>query len=161
MTEPKRRRSALWPVYVVIAMIVVFSAIFVIEMLELSKGSGGADDDDLTAETYRDIVEPLLAGADASRGLELVSQYGCVACHMAQSEGRHLAPPFENVAEVAPIRREPLTAAAYVYESIIYPGAFTVEGYDGVNMPRIYDSTIPEADLGDIIAYLLSSDVTP
>jgi hypothetical protein len=59
------------------------------------------------------------------------------------------------VALLAAERRPSLTAAAYVYESIIYPGAFIVDDYYN-NMPRIYHDQIPDDELGDIIAYLLT-----
>ncbi|MBC8099359.1 MAG: hypothetical protein H7Y11_07945, partial [Armatimonadetes bacterium] len=51
-------------------------------------------------------------------------------------------------------RRPPLTAEAYLYESILYPTAYEVEGYTG-QMPRTYGE-LSDRDLGDIIAYLLT-----
>ncbi len=153
--EPSRRTSVL-PVFIALAILVVFLVVFAIEFLDLSKSSSGVEEADLTADTYMDIVTPLLENADASRGEALVTQYGCSSCHAGNNAGR-LAPAHAEVANVAAERRPPLTAAAYVYESIIYPGAFVVEGYTN-NMPRIYVDQIPDADLGDIIAYLISTD---
>lgn len=156
MSDESSRRTSVLPVFIALAILVVFLVVFAIEFLDLSKSSGGVEEADLTVDTYMDIVTHLLENADASRGETLVTQYGCSACHAGNNAGR-LAPAHSEVASVASERRPPLTAAAYVYESIIYPGAFVVEGYTN-NMPRIYADQIPDADLGDIIAYLISTD---
>lgn len=142
-----------WPVYIAMAILGIFGAIFLIELVGLSRGSGGTADEDLTATTYMDIVEPLLLNAIPERGAELVEQYGCQVCHGGDHAGR-LAPDHALLPDIAAERRPPLTAAAYVYESIIYPGAFVVDGFQN-NMPRIYGDKIPDDELGDIIAYLL------
>ncbi|MBC7871560.1 MAG: cytochrome c [Chitinophagaceae bacterium] len=147
------RRTSLLPIYIALALLGVFVVIFVAEFLDLSKSSGGVEAEVRTAETYMDVVTPLLTNANPENGEVLLQQYGCNACHAGQNAGR-LAPAHSDVAQVAAIRRPPLTAAAYIYESIIYPGAFIVDGYER-NMPRIYAEQIPDDDLGDIIAYLL------
>ncbi len=162
--EPKStRRTSLLPIYIALALLGVFVVIFLVEFLDLSKSSGGTQAEALTAETYVDVVASLLSNANSQNGEVLLQQYGCNACHAGQNAGR-LAPAHSEVAQVAAVRRPPLTAAAYVYESIIYPGAFIVEGYER-NMPRIYADQIPDDELGDIIAYLLlpngASEMTP
>lgn len=141
-------------VYVAMAILGVFGAIFLIELVSLTRSSGGVDEAELSENTYMDIVEPLLASADVERGENLVLLHGCTVCHGGDNAGR-LAPGYDDLPDVAGERRPPLTAAAYVYESIIYPGAFTVEGYPN-NMPRIYEEKIPDDELGDIMAYLLA-----
>ncbi|GEM_PF-428196 len=157
------RRISMLPIYIALALLGVFVVIFLVEFLDLSKSSGGTQAEALTAETYMDVVTSLLSNANSENGEVLLQQYGCNACHAGQNAGR-LAPAHSEVAQVAAVRRPPLTAAAYVYESIIYPGAFIVEGYER-NMPRIYADQIPDDELGDIIAYLLlpngASEMTP
>lgn len=154
MREHPTRRTAVWPVIVVVGLFAVFGVIFLVEFINLSRGDGSAQV--LTPDTYMDIVAPLLAGADPANGPALIQRHGCAACHEGNSAGR-LAPGYADLAERAGERRPPLTAAAYIYESIIYPGAYTVEGYQN-NMPRLYESQIPPDELRDIIAYLLSGD---
>ncbi len=154
MREQSPRRTSAWPVYIALGLLGVFGIIFLIEFVNLSRGDGGADT--LTADTYLDIVTSLLADANPANGPILVQQHGCAACHGGNNAGR-LAPGYEGLAERAGERRPPLTSAAYIYESIIYPGAYTVEGYQN-NMPRLYESQIPHDELGDIIAYLLSGN---
>lgn len=149
--EPKRKPSAL-PIYLALGFLLVFGFVFIIEFLDLSDVSGGIPDDDLTADSYMDQVTPLLVDADPVRGAELATLYGCNGCHGDDSQV--YAPRHSALSEVIADRRPPLQPAAYIYESILYPGAFVVEGYQN-NMPRIYAGQIPPEDLGDIIAYLL------
>lgn len=143
--------AKMWPVYLAVAFLVFFGAIFLFEFFELSQGMDGAEV--LTADTYMDVVEPLLTNANPDNGPELLQIHGCNACHAGDNAGR-LAPGHVGLNEIAAERRPPLTAAAYIYEAIIYPGAYTVEGFQN-NMPRLYDEQIPQDQLGDIIAYLL------
>lgn len=153
--ESKARPVPRWPVYIVVALVAVFGVVFLILLANLSSRDGGAEV--LTPETYLDIVTPLLVTADPERGSSLVVRHGCIACHAGNAAGR-LAPAFDQVARVAAERRPPLTAAAYVYESVVYPGAFTVDGFQS-NMPRNYRALLSDAELGHIIAYLLSGNV--
>lgn len=154
--EPSSRTSA-WPVYVALGIFALFAVIFLIEFIGLSRQAGGTEDAALTADTYLNVVIPLLANADPARGPDLLQKHGCSACHAGQNAG-YLAPGHAGLYALAAERRPPLTAAAYVYESIVYPGAYIVEGYDQVNMPRIYEQQISPDELGDIIAYLLTPE---
>jgi cytochrome c len=149
--QPQRRAPA-WPVYVALAILLLFGVIFAVEFFVFSGGNNGATDP--VDDTYMEIVEPLLAAADPDRGPALVQRHGCNACHAGESAGR-LAPDFDGLGRAAAQRRPPLRAEAYIYESIIHPGAYVVEDYQN-NMPRIYEAQIPEDELGDIIAYLLT-----
>ena len=63
---------------------------------------------------------------------------------------------FVGVADRAATRRPPLTAAQYLYESIISPGAYLVEGYANA-MPANFAGRLTQAEIGRIIAYLLST----
>jgi mono/diheme cytochrome c family protein len=150
--QQPRRRAPAWPVYVALAILLLFGVIFAIEFFIFSRGDNGAVDP--VDDTYMDIVEPLLADADPERGPQLVQRHGCNACHAGESAGR-LAPGFDGLGRVAVQRRPPLQAEAYIYESIIHPGTYVVDGFQN-NMPRIYEAQIPEDELGDIIAYLLT-----
>ncbi len=155
MSENLPRQPSALPVYVALFILLAFVIVFLIEFAQLTHGSGGTEDELLTEDTYIQIVMRLLENADPDNGEQLVLQYGCTTCHAGVNAGR-LAPAFTLLPDIMGDRRPPLTAAAYVYESIIYPGAYTVEGYVN-NMPRIYEEQIADDDLGDIIAYLTSA----
>ena len=151
------RKTSPLPAVIAMGMLIVLAIVFV---SELGAVSGGGDDSSpvektLTADTYASQVAALLEVGDAAVGEALISRYGCVSCHAGAGAENKLAPPFEGVGTRAETRRPPLSAEAYIYESIVHPTAFELEGYSG-NMPVIYDDLIPDEDLGSIIAYLLT-----
>jgi hypothetical protein len=47
-----------------------------------------------------------------------------------------------------------MPADAYIYESIVFPGAFVVQGYNDV-MPHDFGARMTEQELADVLAYLL------
>jgi mono/diheme cytochrome c family protein len=144
-----------WPLVLVIILFVVASVSFVI-LLGIATQPVSDAPTELTADTYMDEVTRLLEGADASNGALLVEQYQCIACHRIGAENG-VAPAFVGIAERAATRRPPLTAAAYIYESIVNPTALVVEGFGPV-MLQDYRDQLSDRQLGDIIAYLLTPD---
>ena len=153
MQSESRELVPAWPVYGVLGFLVFFSAIFLYEVIRLSADDTGVPDEELSADTYLDVVMALLEGADPGRGAELLQARGCVTCHGGVNAGR-LAPDHNLLAEIAAERRPPLAPEAYIYESILYPGAYHVDGFPD-NMPRMYGDLLSEEEIGDIIAYLL------
>ena len=99
-----------------------------------------------TVDCVADVAELLIA-ADPALAPALLEEKACLACHNLPS----IAPPLEIVGVLAASRRPPLSAAAYLYESLVYPNAFIVEGYNAT-MPI---PTLEPAELGALIAYLL------
>jgi mono/diheme cytochrome c family protein len=157
MTVKTPRKTSPLPAVIAMGVLVVLAIVFISELGAVSGGGDGspAAESTLTADTYAPEVAALLATGDASVGEALITRYGCVACHAGAGAEHKLAPVFEGVGSRAETRRPPLSAAAYLYESIVHPTAFELEGYSG-NMPVIYDTQIPDEDLGSIIAYLLT-----
>ncbi len=151
--ETSTRRMSMLPVFIVLFIFLAITAVFIYEFVVTSNDDTGTGDDALTADTYLDVVNDLLTDADVVVGSELVEAKGCNACHAGPNAGR-LAPSHSEVAAFASQRRPPLTAEAYIYESIVSPGAYVVEGYQN-NMPRVYAGQLTSDELGDIIAYLL------
>ena len=84
---------------------------------------------------YSDEASEALIGARASEGAALVEEYNCIACHVLGDS--RIAPRFQGVADRAGARRPVLSAAQYLFESIVDPGAFLVEGYNNA-MPANY-----------------------
>ncbi|GIK29405.1 MAG: cytochrome c [Chloroflexi bacterium] len=157
MNNQTIRKTSVWPVVVAGLFLVGFTVLFVSELLQLSgdESSLPPAGETLTAQTYQDVVDVLLVNADVERGAALVQRYGCVACHTGAGADNRLAPNWAGLPDRAAERHPPLSAEAYLYESIVYPRAVDIEGYTGT-MPLIYGSQIPDDDLGSIIAYLLT-----
>jgi cytochrome c oxidase subunit 2 len=144
---------------VVVGLLLLVTLLFVVAfVLETSRETAPTPEPltELTAESYLDIVNPLLAEGDAADGAQLVEQYGCIACHRLAGNA-HIAPLFEGIADRAGTRRPPLSAEAYIYESITHPAAFVVESYAAA-MPQDFAIRLTPDELGDIIAYLLTPD---
>jgi len=151
------RQPARWPVLVVIGLFVVITAVFVVAFVTATESEMAAPPEimpELSADTYQEVVTALLQDADADNGARLVEQYGCVACHRL-GVATHVAPAFEGIAERSAIRRPPLTAAAYIYESITNPAAYVVEDYQPA-MPQNYPDRLSDQELGNMLAYLLT-----
>ncbi|NWF68052.1 MAG: cytochrome c [Chloroflexi bacterium] len=149
----KRPSAAALAVYVTIAVVIVVSLVFLVEFIDVSE-TEMAGLRTQTPNAYEERVTGLLANADSVNGERLLTQYGCIACHRLGA-ANNIAPAFVGVAERAATRRPPLSAAEYIYESITQPLAFVVEGFNPV-MPQNYPELLPDSDLGDIIAYLLT-----
>jgi cytochrome c551/c552 len=142
---------------VVIGFFVVITLVFVIAFVTTSESemapTPGAPAE-LTADTYMDKVTTLLQNANPENGALLIEQYGCVACHRLGVASK-IAPSFEGIADRAASRRFPLSASAYIYESITHPTAYVVEDFQPA-MPQNFSERLSDHELGDIIAYLLT-----
>lgn len=157
--QSNRAKSARWPVYLVIALFVAVTALFLIEFVVSTEDEIAVVSQpttELSAETYANRVAALLADASPERGAQLVEQHLCTACHR-EGAVSNIAPAFVGVGERAATRRPPLSAPAYIYESITNPLAYIVEGFSPV-MPQDFPARLSDQELGDIIAYLLTPD---
>ena len=94
-------------------------------------------------------TEPVARGRQVYRALD------CGACHEPNLFGRRAGPPLDQVGTLAGARREGLSAAAYLRESLESPGAYLVPGYPDA-MPRGLVRKLSPEDLDALIAYLLS-----
>jgi cytochrome c551/c552 len=148
----ENKRTLIIPLIISGVILAFVAAIFLLELFSF--------DPTLTAEqTSEDVeaaVSALLVEADPSRGDALLVQYGCAACHRLGVDA-NVAPSFVGIAQRAATRRPPLSAQAYLYESIRNPSAFVVEEYSNA-MPQNYGERITQDDLRDMIAYLLSPE---
>ena len=100
-------------------------------------------------------IAALLPAADVARGEQLVLTNACIGCHNLDPGIPMAGPTWYNVAETAATRVEGETAATYLYNSIIHPNDYVVEGYAPGVMLQTYGD-LPEQDLADLLAYLLT-----
>jgi cytochrome c oxidase subunit 2 len=95
-------------------------------------------------------------GSMAAQGEKLFQQYGCVTCHLTESQGR--CPSLRNVfghPVVLDDGRTVVADEAYVRESILNPNAKIVKGYHRDIMP-VFQGQINEEGLLQLIVYVKS-----
>ncbi len=96
-------------------------------------------------------ADPLFAGQQAYLAR------GCGACHtIAGVSGGEVGPPLTNIGAAAEQRIEGYTAEEYIRESILNPNAFVLEGFQPNIMPQNFSQLLGEAELENIINYLLA-----
>ena len=98
--------------------------------------------------------EPV-ATEPVARGRQVYRALGCGNCHDPNLFGQRVGPPLDHVGQVAETRRPAQTAAEYLRQSILDPGAFVVPGYQD-SMPRDLGRDLSPTDLDALVAYLLS-----
>lgn len=105
-------------------------------------------------------VEETLPG-DAEAGEVLFTTFqpaagiACSTCHRIDTDERLIGPGLLHVGERAITRIEDYTAADYIRESILEPGAYIVEGYPDI-MPKNFSAAFTEDEINDLTAFLLT-----
>ena len=121
-----------------------------------------------TEETYLasfidPAVDQILNPPDdpAELGRQVIQSYACAGCHVLDDLGWQgvTGPALSVIGDTASRRIAGYTAEEYIYESIYYPGAYIVAGYDNV-MPQYQPNDpgapnyMPIEDVRAIVSYL-------
>lgn len=153
MTQSTPKPNRL-PLYITGALIVVILVAFGIVFTVNLNTADNMSNETASPGDYRERVDALLAIGQPENAEAALIKYTCTACHRGENS---IGPLFEGIAERAATRRPPMPADEYIYESIIHPGAFIVEGYQNVMLPDI-GSRISDQELADVLTYLLTPD---
>lgn len=100
--------------------------------------------------------------ADADQGAELFQTFqpeagfACSTCHRNDSEDRLIGPGLLNIGTRAQTRVDGQTDIEYLFISITNPGNFVVPDFPDTLMPKNWSEIYSEAEIYDIIAYLLT-----
>ena len=107
-------------------------------------------------------IDRLVAVRDAENGAALfmtfqdAANYSCSNCHLPDSEKTNLGPGLLNIKDRAATRVEGMSAAEYIYQSIVDSKAYTVEGFDPDLMPQNWAEIYSDLQIFDIVAYLMT-----
>lgn len=109
------------------------------------------------------IVDAVMV-ADVSNGETLFNVlndtgFACSTCHNVNSLDRLIGPGLLGIPERAETRVEGEPAIIYLWNSIIMPNAYIVEGdpvYPEGLMPQNYLEIYTEGEIHDIVAYLMT-----
>ncbi len=114
-----------------------------------------------TAAPATEPGEAALPG-DPAVGETLFSQFqpaagfACATCHRVDSEEQLVGPGLLHLPTRAATRVPGLSAQDYLRQSIVEPGAYVVAGYPDQVMPRTYGDLFSQAQIDDLVAYLLT-----
>jgi mono/diheme cytochrome c family protein len=105
---------------------------------------------------------PPVAG-DPERGREIFVTGGgvidntpCSTCHSLEGiPSERGGPPMQGISERAAERVPELSADEYLRQSIIDPGAYIVDGFDGA-MGSVWQFLLSDEDIDDLVAFLLT-----
>ncbi|GIV83695.1 MAG: hypothetical protein KatS3mg052_0702 [Candidatus Roseilinea sp.] len=99
------------------------------------------------------ITDGLPAG-DPERGERLFNTAGCVGCHSQKKGERLVGPSFYNLWNIAQTRVPGMSAREYLYQSIVDPNAYIVEGYQAGLMQQNYAAILSPQQMADILAWI-------
>lgn len=108
------------------------------------------------------LVAQVAIGGDAAAGEELFNTlipevgFSCVLCHNVAEDVVLVGPSLLGIATRAGERVEGQVAERYIYTSITHPNDYVVEGFVENLMPQTYTDVLSEADIINLIAYLMT-----
>ena len=94
-----------------------------------------------------------LAAADYDLGFQVYMRE-CAVCHGAANG---VGPSLTTMRDRAPTAVAGLSAEEYLWQSIVQPGAFVVEGYQDV-MPKDYGQTLSQDEIAGLVRFILEFD---
>lgn len=125
-----------------------------VDRSEISTGLNQAEDKALPADLNTSFNQ--LPPGDPAQGEQIfISKVSCHTCHIDQSVGPQF-PGDLPLADLAASRKPGYSAELYLYESIVNPDAYVVNGFKDGIMPGDYQKLLTEQDLADLIAYLMT-----
>jgi nitric oxide reductase subunit C len=81
----------------------------------------------------------------------------CAACHSLSPETTIVGPPLAGIATTAAARVPDLDAEGYIFNSIMRPGDYLVEGYANT-MPDNFGRRLTGEQIDAVVAFLLTME---
>lgn len=154
MDSSRKPRAVTTPVIITVVLLILAAAGFFVALVTFSPSIAAQPTPNASDEASLAVmVEHLLSIGDPSRAEALSTTYSCIACH--RLGGDAVAPQWTELMAVAGSRRPPLTAAEYIYESIVNPAVFIVDDYPPT-MPQDFATRMSEQEIADILVYLVN-----
>lgn len=126
---------------------------------------GGGGDSGSSSDSGGDESGGTTAG-DAENGEKLYKQTtigsasapGCNTCHSLEEGVTLVGPSHYGVATRSATAVAGMSAEEYIHESIVDPDAHLVDGYAAGIMPKNYGEELPESQINDIVAFLVTQN---
>jgi mono/diheme cytochrome c family protein len=120
-----------------------------------SGASQATEQSQLSGEQKAKLEKP---SGNVSRGEELVTSNGCIACHSVDGSTL-VGPTWQKVLGSQELLADGTTITvdlAYIRQSILQPEAKLVKGFDSGLMPTTYSTTLSDQDVDDMVAFIAS-----
>jgi len=120
-----------------------------------------------TEESVASPLDRLIASRDPAEGAILfdtfqdATGFACSTCHHVDSEQQLIGPGLLNIKDRAGSRIEGQGASEYLYNSIINPNEYIVEGFTEGVMPANWQDVYTDQEIFSIVAYLLTLEGEP
>ena len=119
-----------------------------------------------TATAVLSPVDRMVAARDAENGAVLfqtfqeaaLTGYSCANCHSPDTDEKLVGPALVDIARTAATRVEGQSAAEYLYNSIVNPNDYLVDGFEADLMPLNWAEIYTNLEIFDLVAYLLTLD---
>ena len=102
---------------------------------------------------FTKIVASLPKG-NPTNGAKLFTDKGCSGCHGQQKDQRIVGPSFYGLWGRAATRKPGYGSAEYIYESIVNPNVYVVEGFPANVMPPTFSKQLTPQDVADLLAWI-------
>lgn len=95
-----------------------------------------------------------LPAGNATRGKTLFAQNACSSCHAIAKDQVLVGPSLYGIWNTAAARKSGMAAKDYLFESILSPNAFVVNGFSQGLMPTSFAQSLTAQQLADLMAYM-------
>jgi mono/diheme cytochrome c family protein len=95
-----------------------------------------------------------LPAGNADAGKQLFTTKACVGCHSLEKGKRLVGPTFYGLQTVAGTRKSGQPAREYIYESIVAPNEYVVDGYQSGQMPLSFSQQLSPQEMANILAWI-------
>lgn len=99
-------------------------------------------------------ADDMTVTGDAASGQQAFAANGCAGCHAVDSDATVVGPSLLGLPDTAAERVPGVSAVDYLYQAIVDPDAYVVEGFSPGIM-QAYDA-LPDATVYDLVAYLMT-----
>lgn len=81
---------------------------------------------------------------------------GCITCHSLEPDVTLVGPSLHGIATTAFDRVIGIQTSNYIYLSIVDPNLHVVEGFPADKMPQHYASDLTEAEIANLVSFLMT-----
>ena len=100
-------------------------------------------------------AEALVWNSAEEHGEYLFVNQGCAGCHSLNEDEVIVGPSMYGLIDRSGDKVQGLSAEEYIYQSIVYPNEYIVEGYPANVMPQIFIN-LSEEELQALVSYLIT-----